>query len=107
MYANVIPGNGLHHVTNNSLNFIGQRTAIRIAKYNPARTLFISGLCAGQCIFWISLIAVKEMFAVEENLPALRFRSADAVSNRGEVFLVGGLESDLDVVIPRFGDKAD
>src|SRR5262245_41851077 len=103
MYANMIAGNGLHNLTDNLLNFVGQRTAIRIAKNDPARTFFISGLRAGQCIFWIGFIPVKEVLAVEQNLPAPRPRSPDAVSNRGEAFLLGGLQAHFDVVIPRLG----
>src|SRR5262245_62044409 len=107
MNANVIARNGLHYFSHDLLNFIGLRTAVRVAKNDPARAFFISGLGASQRIFWIGLVTVKEVLAVEQNLPALRPRGADALSNRCEVLLVGGLQSDLDVIVPRLSHKAN
>jgi hypothetical protein len=57
--------NGFHHITNDLFNFVRQRSAIRIAQDNPPRAFFVSGLSAGQRIFRISLVTIKEMFAVE------------------------------------------
>src|SRR6478672_1673228 len=77
----VIAGNSFYHLTDDLFNFVRQRSAIRIAQDNPPRAFFVSGLGAGQRVFRIGLVTIKEMFAVEENLPALCFRSTDTVTD--------------------------
>ena len=107
MDSHVVAGNYFHHFANDLFNLIRQRTAICVAKDDPAGTFFVSSLGASHGIFGIGLVAIEEMFAVQQHFLAPRFRSAHAVADRGQIFIVRRFESNLDVVVPRFCDKTD
>ena len=47
------------------------------------------------------------MFAIEQHLSAFRFGGAYALADRKQVLLLRCLQSDLDVVVPGLGNKAD
>ena len=96
-----------HHLADDLFDLVRQRAAIGVAQHDPARAFFVGGLGAGQRVFRIGLVAVEEMLAVEQHFPALCLGRADAVADRGEVFLVRRLQRDVDVVVPGLGDKAD
>src|SRR5215468_11291297 len=103
----MIARNDLHDLADNAFYLVRECTAVGIAKDDPTRAFVISSLGAPECKFRICLIAIEEMFAVEQHLPALRLCHANALANRREVFLFGCLESNLDVVVPGLGHKAD
>src|SRR5262249_47497560 len=103
----MIARNNLHDLADNAFNLVGERPAVGIAKNDPTRAFVIRSLGAGERKFRIGLIAVEEMFTIEQHLPALRLCRANALANRSEVFLFGCLESDFDMVVPRLGDKAN
>src|SRR5262249_58881010 len=107
MDPDMIARNDLHDLTDNAFNFVGERTAIGIAKDDPTRAFVIRSLGARERKFRIGLIAIEEMFAVEQDLPALRLCRADALADRRDVFLFGCLEGNLDMVVPGLGYKAD
>ena len=97
----------LDHVGDDGFDLVRQRAAVGVAQHDPARALFVRGLGAGQRVGGIRLVAVEEVLAVEQHLPALGLCRAHAVADRGEVLVECGLERDLDVIVPGLGDEAD
>src|SRR5262249_2393244 len=73
----------------------------------PTGALRLSGLGARECEARIRLVAIEEMFAVEQHLTPTAHSRAHAVANRGEVFLRTGLERHSHVIIPRFRHETD
>ena len=97
----------LHHLADDRLDLVRQRAAIGVAQHDPARAFLVSRLGAGQRVRRIGLVAVEEMLAVEQHLPALRLGRAHAVADRGDVFLFRRLQRDAHMIVPRLGDEAD
>ena len=107
MDTDVIAGNMLHHLSDDGCDLVRHRATIGVAQDHPARAGFVSRLGAGQRKFWIFLVAVEEMFAIEHDFASGRLRGFHAVADRGEIFLVGGLERHAHLVGRRFRHKAD
>ena len=68
---------------------------------------FIGRLGAGQREIGVLLVAVEEVLAIDHHLAPRRLRSNDAVADRGEVFLVGGLQRHPHLIGRGLGDEAD
>ncbi len=107
MNADVITGDHLDHLADDLFHLVRQRAAVGVAQHHPARALVIGGLGAGERELRISLVAVEEMLAVEQDFAPLGSGRAHAVANRGQVFLQAGLERDAHVVVPRLRHEAD
>ena len=105
--ADVIAGNVLYHLGDDGLDLMRHGAAIGVAQHHPARAGIIGRFGAGQREFRIFLVAVEEMLAVEHDLAAGRFRRLHAVADRGEIFLVGGLQRHPHLIGRRLGDEAD
>ncbi len=105
--AEVIAGNLLYHFTDDGLDLMRQGAAIGVAQHHPARAGIIGRFGAGQREFGVLLVAVEEMLAIEHDLAAGGLGRLDAVADRGEIFLVGGLQRDADLIGRRLGDEAD
>ena len=99
--ADVVAGDRLDHLADDRFDLVRQRAAIGVAQHDPARALVVGRLGAGERELRIGLVAVEEMLAVEQHLAALGLGGAHAVADRGEVFLVRGLERDLARDSPR------
>ena len=105
--ADAVAGDFGADLADDFFNLVRQRAAIGVAKNHPARAFVVRRLGAGQRIGRIGLVAVEEMFAVEQHLTAFGFGRAHAVADRGEILLLGGFERDAHVIVPGFGDEAD
>ena len=105
--ANMIAGNFRADLADDLFDLVRQRAAVGVAQHDPARAFVVSGLGAGKRVGRIGLVAVEEMLAIEQHFAALGLGRAHAVADRGEVFLLGGLERDAHVIVPGFGDEAD
>ena len=105
--ADVIAGNMFCHLADDGLDLVRHGAAIGVAQHHPARAGIVGRLGAGQREFRIFLVAVEEMLAVEHHLAARGLRGLHAVADRGEIFLVGGLERDPHLIGRRFCHKAD
>src|SRR5439155_17227688 len=82
MNTDVIAWDRFHYFANDLFDLVGQCAPVGVAKYNPARAFLICSLGTGERVFRICFVAVEEMLAIEEHLPALRFGGADAVADR-------------------------
>ena len=105
--ADMIAGDMLRHVADDGLDLVRHGAAIGVAQHHPARAGIVGRLGAGQREVGVFLVAVEEMLAIDHHLAARGLRRADAVADRGEVFLVGGLERDAHLIGGGFRDKAD
>ena len=103
----MVAGDDLDDLADDRLDLVRQRAAIGVAQHDPARALVVGGLGAGERELRIGLVAVEEVLAVEQHLAALRLGGADAVADRGEVFLERDLERHPHVIVPGLGDEAD
>ena len=83
------------------------RAAIGVAEHHPARAGVMGGLGAGQRVVGVRLVAVEEMFAVDQRFLARGDGGFDGGADGVEVFLVGAAERDADVIIPALGHEAD
>ena len=92
--AEIFARHMLDDLAHDVLDLVRHGAAIGVAQHDPARTGIVSRLCAGQRVFRVRLVAVEEMLAVDQRLAAFRLRRRNAVADRGEVLLVGGLERD-------------
>ena len=90
-----------------ALDLVRQRAAIGVAQHHPARAGLVGRPGAGERIVRIGLVAVEEVLAVDQDLAALLPCRRHAVADRGEVLLVGGLERDAHVIVPRLRHEAD
>src|SRR6185295_18952317 len=81
----MVARNDLYDLTDNAFNLVGERTAVGIAKDDPTRTFVICSPGTGERKFRIGLIAIEEMFAIEQHFPALRLCGANALADRREV----------------------
>ena len=97
----------LHHLADDLFHLVRERPAIGVAEHDPARAFVMGGLCAGECELRIGLVAVEKVFAVDEHFTTFCPRGAHAVTNRGKVLVLGGLERDPHVVIPGLRHEAD
>ena len=105
--ADVTTRDDRDHVGDDLLDLVWQRAAIGVAEHHPTGAFVIRGLGTGECKAWIGLIAVEEMFAIEQYFAPVAHGGAHAVADRGEVFLRAGFERHTHVVIPGFRHKAD
>ena len=105
--ADVIAGDVFCHGGDDGLDLVRHGAAIGVAQHHPARAGIIGRLGAGQREFGVFLVAVEKMLAVEHDLAARGLGGADAVADRGEIFLVGGLQRDADLIGRCLRDKAD
>jgi len=105
--ADVVAGDCFHHFADDRFDFMRQRTAIGVAQHDPARAFGVSGFRALKRILRIGFVTVEEMLAVEQHFTAFSLRRFHAVADRGEVFLVGRLQSDAHMVVPGLGDKTN
>src|SRR5262245_42254582 len=90
--SNMIARDNFHHLADDLFDLVRKRASVRITQDNPAGSFVISCLGAGERVFRVGLVAVEEMLAVEQNFPALRLGSPNAVSNRSEIFLLRRLQ---------------
>jgi hypothetical protein len=97
----------LDHIADDGFNLMRHGAAIGVAQHHPARAGIIGRLGAGEREFGILLVAVEEMLAIEHHLAARGFRHADAVADRGEIFLVGGLQRHAHLIGRGLGDETD
>ena len=65
-----------------ALHFVGQRAPIRVAEHDPARASVERSAGAGVCIVGIGLVAVEEVFAIDDHLSAGRHERTDARCGR-------------------------
>ncbi len=107
MNADVIARDILDHFADDGLDLVWHGAAIGVAQHHPARAGLMGRLGAVECEFRVLLVAVEEVLAVEHDLAARGLRRRDAVADRGEVLLVGGLQRDPHLIGGGFRDKAD
>ena len=107
MDADMVAGNFGADFADDAFDLVRQRAAIGVAQHDPARAFVVGRLGASQRISGLGLVAVEEMFAVEQHFAALGLGRAHAVADRGEHFFFGGLQRDPHVIVPGFGDEAD
>ena len=107
MDADMAAGNMLHHAANDGFDLVRHGAAIGVAQHDPARAGLVGRFRAGDREFRILLVAVEEMLAIDHHLAAGRFRGTHAVADRGEVFLIRGLERDAHLIGRGFRDEAD
>ena len=106
--AEVFTGNtGCDHGFDDFGHFRRLRTAIGIAQHDPPGACFMGGLCAGQRILGIGLVAIEEMLAVDHGLTVCRNRRVHRACDGFEVFLIGAAQRHLDVIVPTLGNIAD
>ncbi len=105
--ADVIARNLLHHLSDDGLDLMRHGAAIGVAQHHPARAGIVSRLRTSQREFRIFLVAVEEMLAVEHHFAAGLLRRLHAVTDRGKIFLVGGLERHAHLIGRRLRDKTD
>ena len=108
MDAEIIAGNaGFDHFADNARHLKRLRAAIGVAQHHPARAGFVCGFGAGERVFGVGLVAVKEMLAVDQHFLASGGDGFDRVGDVFEILLIGAAERDAHMVIPALGDKAD
>ena len=95
------------HVADDGLDLVWHGAAIGVAQHHPARPGIVRRFGAGEREIGVLLVAVEEVLAIDHHLAPRRLRSNDAVADRGEVFLVGGLQRHPHLISAGFGDKAD
>ena len=105
MDAELFAGDLLHHLADDLLDFMGQRSAIGVAEHDPARPRFVSRDDASERVFRIVLIAVEEMFGVEQNFRNGLRGMGDAVADHGEVFVAADAERHVHLEIPGLADQ--
>ena len=105
--AEIGAGHVFDDLADDLLDLVGHGAAIGVAQHDPARTGIVSRLRAGQRILRVRFVAVEKMLAVDQRFAALGLGRRNAVADRGEVLLVGGLQRDANVIVPRLRDEAD
>ena len=84
-----------------------QRSAIGVAKNDPARASLHRRVERLQRIGGVRLVAVEEMLGVEQRLAVQRAQMGDAVADIGEVFVQRDAERGLHMEIMGLADEAD
>ena len=104
--ADMVAGNTAEHVIDDGLDLVGQGAAIGVAEHDPAGTAVVGGLNAGEGIVAVCLVAVEEVLGVVHGFFAGVDGGLDGIADHGEVFVVGNLERDIDLVGPGLADEA-
>jgi hypothetical protein len=90
--ADVIAGDMLHDLGNDSFDLIRHGAAIGIAQHHPTRAGIVSRPSASQREFRIFLVAVEKVLAIEHDLAPSRLCRLHAIAYRSEVFFLCRLE---------------
>ncbi len=100
--AQIAAGHHLHHCIDDLRDFVWKCATVGIAQNHPARASFKSGLCAGQSVVRVCLVAIKEVLAVDHGFFACLDGGFDRVCDAFQIFLVGALQRNINVVVPAF-----
>ena len=107
MDAEIFARNDARDVADDAFDLVRQRSAVGVAQHRPARAGLDRGAGAGERVFWVGLVAVEEMFAIDHRLAAGGDRRLHAVGDGFEVLVERAAERDMDVIVPRLGDVDD
>ena len=102
----MVAGNTAEHVIDDGLDLVGQGAAVGVAEHDPAGTAVVGGLHTGERIVAVRLVAVEEVLGVVHGLFTGVDGGLDGITDHGEVFVVGNLERDIDLVGPGLADEA-
>ena len=105
--AEVGSGNGFRHGADDLGNLGGHGAAIGVAEHHPARTGIMRRLGAGQRVFGVGLVAIEEMFAVDQHFLAGKGCGLHGLADGVQVFFIGAAQRHAHVVVPGLRHKAD
>ena len=86
---------------------VGERAAVGVAEDDPTGTGVMGGAQAGEGVIGIGLVAVEEMFGIEERLAPLGHAMRDGGADVVEVLVERDAERIGDVKIMGLADKTD
>ena len=105
--AEIFARNDARDLADDAFDLVRQRSAVGVAQHRPARAGLDRGAGAGERVFWVGLVAVEEMFAIDHRLAAGGDRRLHAVGDGFEVLVERAAQRDMDVIVPRLGDIDD
>ena len=98
--AEIFARNDARDLADDAFDLVRQRSAVGVAQHRPARAGLDRGAGAGERVFWVGLVAVEEMFAIDHRLAAGGDRRLHAVGDGVEVLVERAAQRDMDVIIP-------
>ena len=94
------------HLRDDAIDVVRHRAAIGVAQHQPARAGVVRGADAGERVVRIGLVAVEEMFGVEQRLALLRDHGGDRLGDAVDILAARNLERDIDMEVPGLADEA-
>ena len=107
MDAEPVAGDVLDHGRDDLMHLVRQCATIGVAEHDPTRAGVVGGLQGLQGVGRVGLVAVEEVFGVEQSLLAALDDLADGVADHRQVFIQFDAERRLGMAVMGLADQAD